>query len=302
MKYNNFQEAYYGLIKDVINNGNTVTVRGLDMLELIPKYFEIENPRDRLLNIKCRNKINRYIFGELLWYLSGKDDVEFINKYSKKWKQLSDDGIHNNSAYGKYIFRQMPTKGYGVNYDNNTNFISQWDYVKETLIKDKYSRQAVIHIKPIQMYETKDVTCTFLLHFFVRNNKLDMIVYMRSNDLLYGTTYDVFMFTFLQELMAVELDLELGTYKHMTSNLHIYKENMKLINAILKENAEKTKTVTFASIPKNFREKDLPLLLSLEKMFWENKNILNTKEYSNLSTIGKQLINLLVGNNNEKSK
>lgn len=299
MKYNNFQEAYYSLIKDVINNGNSVTVRGLDMLELIPKYFEIENPRDRLLNIKCRNKINRYIFGELLWYLSGKDDVEFINKYSKKWKQLSDDGIHNNSAYGKYIFRQMPTKGYGVNYDNDTNFISQWDYVKETLKKDKYSRQAVIHIKPIQMYETKDVTCTFLLHFFVRNNKLDMIVYMRSNDLLYGTTYDVFMFTFLQELMAAELDLKLGIYKHMVSNLHIYKENMKLINIILEENAEKTKTFVFASIPKNFREKDLPLLLSLEKMFWENKNILNTKEYSNLSTIGKQLINLLIGDNNE---
>lgn len=299
MKYNNFQEAYYSLIKDVINNGNSVTVRGLDMLELIPKYFEIENPRDRLLNIKCRNKINRYIFGELLWYLSGKDDVEFINKYSKKWKQLSDDGIHNNSAYGKYIFRQMPTKGYGVNYDNDTKFISQWDYVKETLKKDKYSRQAVIHIKPIQMYETKDVTCTFLLHFFVRNNKLDMIVYMRSNDLLYGTTYDVFMFTFLQELMAAELDLKLGIYKHMVSNLHIYKENMKLINIILEENAEKTKTFVFASIPKNFREKDLPLLLSLEKMFWENKNILNTKEYSNLSTIGKQLINLLIGDNNE---
>ena len=296
-KYKNFQKAYYNLIKDIMVNGNNVTVRGLDMLECIPKYFEIENPRDRLLNIKCRSKIDKYVFGELMWYLSGKDDVEFISKYSKKWAQLSDDGIHNNSAYGKYIFGQMPRKGYGVNYDNNNDFYSQWEYAKETLQKDLYSRQAVIHIKPIQMYDTKDVTCTFLLQFFIRDNKLDMIVCMRSNDILYGTTYDVFMFTFLQELMAAELDLELGTYKHFASNMHIYKKDMKVISDILKEEAEDAHTLQFASIPKNFREKDLPLLLKLEKMYWENnkdKNIIFTEEYSKLSDIGRQLIQFLI--------
>ena len=49
--YKNFQTAYYGMINKVLSEGNDVTVRGLDMKELIPGYFEIENPRDRLLNI-----------------------------------------------------------------------------------------------------------------------------------------------------------------------------------------------------------------------------------------------------------
>ena len=59
--YKNFQTAYYGMINKVLSEGNDVTVRGLDMKELIPGYFEIENPRDRLLNIDCRSKITKYI-------------------------------------------------------------------------------------------------------------------------------------------------------------------------------------------------------------------------------------------------
>ena len=189
--YKNFQQAYYALINKVLTEGKDVTVRGLDMKEIIPGYFEIENPRDRLLNIDCRSKMNRYIFGELMWYLTGRDDIQFINKYSGVWKNLSDDSMHNNSAYGKFIFNPMPNKGYGViykgsndpKYNRELEYKSQWEFVKEVLKNDPYSRQAVIHIKPIQMYSTKDTVCTYFLQFFIRDNKLDMIACMRSNDL-----------------------------------------------------------------------------------------------------------------------
>lgn len=294
MKYDNFQKAYYGILKDVLETGNKVTVRSLNMIEKIPYYFEIKNPADRLLNIKCRKNIRRYIFGELLWYLSGRDDVEFIAKYSKLWPRLSDDGIHNNSAYGKYIFGYMPVKGWGVNYGDELNGVKQqWEFVKEVLRKDPYSRQAVIHIKPVQMYETKDVTCTFMLHFFIRDNKLDLITTMRSNDLLFGTTYDVFMFTFLQELMAAELGVELGTYKHFTSNMHIYEKDMEVINNILNENAENVETYKFFGIPADFRQKDLPILLEIEQDYF-NK-CFDESKIEQLSPIGKQLVSFLIG-------
>lgn len=300
--YKNFQTAYYGMINKVLSEGNDVTVRGLDMKEIIPGYFEIENPRDRLLNIDCRSKITKYIFGELMWYLTGRDDVEFISKYSKQWAPLSDDGIHNNSAYGKYIFNEMPAIGFGSEYDkpyeeyvaDKNNYRSQWEFVKETLKKDPYSRQAVIHIKPVQMYATKDTTCTYFLQFFIRDNKLDLVVGMRSNDLLFGTTYDVFMFTFMQELMAAELGVELGTYRHFACNMHIYKKDMQKIDQILSEPADKD-THKFDKIPANFREKDLPILVELEKDYWENdKKISKLDLFMQLSPIGKQLIGLLV--------
>ena len=296
MRYKNFQEAYYGMLNTVVNTGANVTVRGLDMKEIIPGYFEIENPRDRLLNIDCRSNINKYIFGELMWYLSGRDDNAFINKYSKMWSRLMDDGIHNNSAYGKYIFNKMPNKGFGVRYNGNEviEFKSQWEFVKEVLTRDPYSRQAVIHIKPIQMYDTKDTVCTYFLQFFIRDNKLDMIACMRSNDLMFGTTYDVFMFTFLQELMASELGIEVGIYKHFASNMHIYMKDIEKINDIISEDAANRDTFKFDKIPGNFREHDLPILLKIEEQYWNNDKQIDEELINSLSTVGKQLVDLLI--------
>lgn len=296
MRYKNFQEAYYGMLNTVVNTGADVTVRGLDMKETIPGYFEIENPRDRLLNINCRSNINKYIFGELMWYLSGRDDNAFINKYSKMWSRLMDDGIHNNSAYGKYIFNKMPNKGFGVRYNGNEviEFKSQWEFVKEVLTKDPYSRQAVIHIKPIQMYDTKDTVCTYFLQFFIRDNKLDMIACMRSNDLMFGTTYDVFMFTFLQELMASELGVEVGVYKHFASNMHVYMKDIEKINDIISEDAANRDTFKFDKIPGNFREHDLPILLKIEEQYWNNDKQIEEELINSLSTVGKQLVDLLI--------
>lgn len=306
--YRNFQEAYYGVLKDIYTTGEAVTVRGLEMREKIPYYFEIANPRDRLLNINCRKNTRKYTFGELMWYLSGRDDVAFISKYSKVWGRLSDDGIHSNSAYGKYIFRPMPNIGFGSeytgsndpNYNSNLSFKTQWDYVKEVLQKDPYSRQAVIQIKPVQMYDTKDITCTYFLQFFIREGKLDLVVGMRSNDVIYGTTYDVFMFTFLQELMAAELGIDIGIYKHFSSNTHVYMKDKEIVEKILEEKADNRDTLVFDKIPANFRENDLPILLELEEAYWKYKDDINkvddaTKmKYNKLSNVGKQLFNLLV--------
>ena len=307
MVFKNFQEAYSQILNDLMNYGSKVTVRGLDMIEWPDGayQFTISNPRDRLLNIDCRSNINKYIFGELLWYLSARDDVEFISKYSKVWARLADDGLHNNSAYGKYIFRPVPKIGFGSYYgesyakfiDNSDNYMSQWDFVKETLKKDPYSRQAVIHIKPIQMYDTKDTTCTYFLQFFIRNGKLNMTACMRSNDVLKGTTFDVFMFTFMQELMAAELGVELGTYTHIACNMHMYMSDIDIINKIIEENICNKVTHQFKEISSNFREHDLPILLELEKDFWDNNKVFTDDmiiKLNNLSEASKNLVEILL--------
>lgn len=292
-KYRNFQEAYVKTINYVHKFGDIVKVRGNSMKEVIPYMFTIRNPRDRMLLLKARPKIYRYIFGELLWYLTGRDDLEFINNYSKVWQRLSDDGIHSNSAYGKYIFRPMCVKGEGVNYNKINILNSQWEHVKEVLKNDPCSRQAVIQIKPIQMYDTKDVTCTYNLQFFIRNDKLNMIANMRSNDLIYGTTFDIFMFTFLQELMAAELGIELGTYTHFAANIHYYYKDIDTIMQIIQDNELDVLTPQMPSIQSDFRIHDLPLLIVLENNYWKGFDY--SEQYNSLSSLGKFLADLLIG-------
>ena len=292
--FDNFQSAYLDCINEVLYNGNDVTVRSENMREKIFHGFILSNPRERLLNIPSRKNMYRYIFGELLWYLDGNDSVEFIDSYSSMWKTLSDDGEHSNSAYGKYLFKPMHCKGEGVNYDNDNNLKSQWDYVKELLRKDPFTRQAIIHVKPIQMYSTKDVVCTFYLHFFIRDGKLNLIVNMRSNDLMFGTPYDVFMFTFMQELMSVELGIELGSYYHIANNMHIYHKNLEKLRIVATELSENPRPNKLSKIPKKFRHVCLKKILA-----YVNTDI-SDQHYVSKEPIIQELLDMYKGKFYEK--
>lgn len=263
--FESFQAAYKKLICDVMDNGTDVTINGREVRELMPYEFCITYPRDRMLNLPCRKQMYRYIFGELLWYLSGSDDMTYIRRYAKYWEEISDDGVHSNSAYGKYIFGDMSVKGEGVNYKFDRTKKSQWEFCKELLQKDPTTRQAVINIKPVQMYETKDTVCTFYLHFILRDNELDLHVGMRSNDLIRGTTYDVFMFTFLQELMASELQVDIGSYYHHANNFHIYHSDFPKVKEILQEYKTQREPYVMWPIPVGFRTVEVPSLIEIEK-------------------------------------
>lgn len=179
--------------------------------EVINAITVIKDPTQNILKSDIRKLPMRYAVGELLWYLSGSNKLSAIKKYSKAWEDLSDDGETVNSAYGYRIGNQ-----FGFN---------QWEYVKGLLKKDPNTRQAVIHIKDASNKPTKDTPCTVSLQFLLRDGKLNLTIYMRSNDIWLGFPYDVFSFTCLQILMANELDVEIGEYTHIAGSLHLYTRN-----------------------------------------------------------------------------
>lgn len=176
----------------------------------------IEDPTRNIITSTDRKMPMRYAVGELLWYLSGSNRLSDITKFSKVWERMSDDGETVNSAYGHRILYQ-----FGFN---------QLEYVVNALIANPNSRQAVIHIKDPQDYTehpTKDVPCTVCLQFFIRDGKLHMTTYMRSNDVWTGFPYDVFSFTCIQILVAFCLHIDIGTYTHIAGSLHMYQRSLE---------------------------------------------------------------------------
>lgn len=180
--------------------------------EVINAITEILDPTKNILNSDARKLSMRYAIGELLWYLSGNNSLKEIQKYTKNWDRMSDDGETVNSNYGYCI-------------KNKFDF-DQWEYVKNLLKKDPNTRQAVIHIKTADSKESKDVNCTVCLQFLIRHDKLYLTVYMRSNDIWLGFPYDVFQFTCMQILLSMELGVGLGTYTHVAGSLHLYKRDL----------------------------------------------------------------------------
>lgn len=182
-------------------------------LELNNVKVLIQNPGNNLLRSRHNFSLHYYL-GEMIWYGAGVNDVRFISKFGKVWEKLSDDGETNNSAYG-YILKRK----HGFN---------QITKMIELLKKDPHSRRAVmnINVPNRNVIETKDEQCTIALQVLLRNGKLNMTGVMRSNDLWTGTPYDLFYFTEIQKYIARKLGVEVGTYTHFVSSLHIYDRNI----------------------------------------------------------------------------
>lgn len=179
--------------------------------EVINAITVIKDPTRGIVQSDIRKMSMRYALGELMWYLSANNSLSAIQNYTKAWDRMSDDGKTVNSNYGWCI-----GKKFGFN---------QWTHVYNMLKNDPNSRQAVIHIKSADSKPSKDVNCTVCIQFLVREGKLHATVYMRSNDIWMGFPYDVFSFTAMQCLMAMELGLKIGTYTHIAGSLHLYERN-----------------------------------------------------------------------------
>jgi thymidylate synthase len=195
--------------------------------EVINAVTVINDPTRCIMTNGVRKMPMRYAVGEMLWYLSGNNNLCEIQKYTKAWDRMSDDGKTVNSNYGYCI-------KYKYGFD-------QWEYVKKLLSEDSNTRQAVLHIKTAELNKSKDVNCTVCCQFFIRDKKLYMTTYMRSNDLWMGFPYDVFQFTAMQILMSMQLGIELGTYTHIAGSLHLYKRNVIKLDSLNEGNKNEGK-------------------------------------------------------------
>jgi len=242
--FSNFTDAYHDLLGDVYENYDFSSApRGQKIREKLGVSFRITNPRDRLPYIPLRDFSVAYYIAESLWYLSGDDSTAWISNYSSFWNNISDDGLTANSAYGSRIFK--PHSRVASTIDSSW---TQWKYVIDELTSDQDSRRAVIHIRSPQdsILATKDVPCTLSLQFFLREDKVHMVVSMRSSDLIFGIAYDIPAFTLFQEVLAKDLTARLGRpiglghYTHISNSLHIYEKHFKMVEGILKNDPLKS--------------------------------------------------------------
>lgn len=177
--------------------------------------LEIDHPTTKVIYFPLRNISEIYANAELRWYWSADNRCSTIGQYAKMWLKLSDDGVTNNSAYGYIIHKKYP--------------FDQLQLAIDCLKADKNSRRAVINISDpaIDKLKTNDMQCTIALQFLIRNEKLEMTVYMRSNDVYFGLPYDYIYFTSLAEYVAKKLDIEFVKYTHIATSMHMYEKDIK---------------------------------------------------------------------------
>ena len=177
--------------------------------------FIIENPLDNNIINKTRNWKLEYAEAEWQWYLSGDRNIAKLGKLYGKvpaiWKRMADVEGNVNSNYGWQWQR---------NY--------QLDYIINLLKNNPETRQAAISIYDAKEFDkySNDTPCTYAVQFTILNNKINMSVLMRSNDLWYGFCNDQYCFSKLHELVCKETNYDVGEYYHFAHNLHLYNNQL----------------------------------------------------------------------------
>ncbi len=197
------------VIEKLLVSKNCIKSTRGSSLELDGVLLHLKDPHCRLSRTEKKGTVLSCL-GELLWYLSGSNELSFIEYYLPRYKEDSEDGVSIYGGYGPRLF--------GMHGENQINNIVSLLRSKPT------SRRAVIQLFKAEDIATRhiEIPCTCTLQFLVRNKQLHMFTNMRSNDAFWGLPHDIFCFTMLQEIFARTLGVGVGTYKHAVGSLHLY--------------------------------------------------------------------------------
>lgn len=189
-------------------------------------YHMVLHSLERTFLTNSRRRLSlEYASAELIWLLSGQQDVSMICKYAPSYSRYADDG----KAHGHYGWRwaNEPTwiaaRG-GMRFDQFKAALNEIDDHENT-------RRAVVtmwnagDLAHALRADRKDLPCTLSYQFIYREKQLHMICTMRSEDVWVGMPYDIWINTCLLRLAASHLNVQPGDYVHQVGSLHLYTQH-----------------------------------------------------------------------------
>jgi thymidylate synthase len=192
---------------------------GAFTIELLGESFAVEgNTIFGKLNVAYAQK-------ELDWYKSKSLNVYDMPNPPSIWRQIADKDGNINSNYGWCVYSEEN----GFQYKNTLR----------ELRKNKDSRRAaMIYTRPTMHTDynnlgKSDFVCTNAVTFAIRNNRLNCVVQMRSNDALSGFKNDSYWHQWIQAELYRDLiedypDLVLGDIIWNSASIHIYQHQFFL--------------------------------------------------------------------------
>lgn len=229
----NIHEAYMRALEDVYYNPTYKSnPRGMPIRERVDYMFTIMNPTaEPIVTLdEERNKVIRdYTLKEMALYDSMSNRLEDFEKASAFWRKIANEDGTVNSAYGYLIWKNKSCGG-----------MTPWEWAKQSLITDKDTRQAILRfsLPEHSIVGVKDFPCTLFGNFLIRDDKLNLTVTMRSNDLWLGLTFDLPWFCGLLDRMLEDIksaypSVTKGTYTHIAHSAHIYERDLEKVRKAL---------------------------------------------------------------------
>ena len=176
-----------------------------------------------------------YIDAEINWYESESTNIYDIHGTDQEppaaWKYSADKHGNINSNYGHLIY--------------SDKYYNQFDNVVHELVLNPDGRRAtMIYNRPSIWVEydeggKSDFICTNAVTYYIRNNELQSVVQMRSNDVVFGYKNDYAWQRYVMDRICeamndhddriFEEDILPGFMHWQVQNLHVYERHFDLV-------------------------------------------------------------------------
>lgn len=217
-------EVYCNIYQKLDKYGHITMGRNGQTKELVHVCMAISDPTKRWVEKRKPVISPAFAIAELVMIMNGSDDAALLNTWNPALPKYQGKYDRYPGAYGKRL-------RFSFGFD-------QVNRAYDTLKYNPQSRQVVMEIwKPdmdlprsMGQPNNDDIPCNICSLLKIRNEKLLWTQIMRSNDILFGLPYDFLQFTFLQEIMAGWLNIEVGEYMHISDSLHMYENSTGCID------------------------------------------------------------------------
>jgi thymidylate synthase len=219
-------KQYHDLMKFVLENGTkkedrtgtgTISTFGYQMRFDLQKGFPL---------LTTKKLHTRSIFHELLWFLKGETNIQYLkdNKVTI-WDEWADENGNLGPVYGKQ-WRSWETAD-GRTIDQITNVVEQ-------IKKNPDSRRLlVIAFNPGDVEKMALPPCHAFFQFYVANGKLSCQLYQRSADIFLGVPFNIASYALLVHMIAQVCNLQVGDFVHTLGDAHIYSNHLEQVQTQL---------------------------------------------------------------------
>jgi thymidylate synthase len=159
------------------------------------------------------------IIHELLWFLSGDTNIEYLNRHGVTiWDEWADETGELGPVYGRQ-WRSWPTPEGTI--DQITDVIS-------AIRRNPDSRRLIVTAwNPADVDNMALPPCHCLFQFYVAGDRLSCLLYQRSADVFLGVPFNIASYALLTLMVAQVTGLKPGEFVHMLGDAHLYLNHLE---------------------------------------------------------------------------
>ena len=230
-----FNKQYHQMLRDILEQGVEKEDRtGVGTISLFNYSFKINVEKSFPL-LTTKKVPYRNIFSELLWFLSGSTNIQYLEEQKNPiWTAWSDEDGELGIVYPWY-WRNIEYR------DDTTGELLIHDQIKEVIKSIKENPDSRRHIvaswNPVLIKDANLPPChnQFQFFSFVKEGKryLSLKFNMRSNDVFLGHPFNIASYTALLYIIAHLTDHIPYEVAYSGTDVHIYKNHLEQVEKLL---------------------------------------------------------------------